>query len=305
MHSTLLKLAPVLGLSLAAGVIAATPAQAASETLRPGDLDTAETRATGHVDFLRDGLHVYTEGSTTTDKAAGYFAHSDTLADLAAGADPSMTWWGTNQSQGSDCLRGAAPSVQLAFDKDNDGDWDGYLVGEKVYGDKWWGTGNLPSDPARPTNPGGGGYPANGTLDEWSAAFPTGQIIAGGFSLGSGCYGDGVIDSITIGDTTYRFASDPETTEADVTGDFSATRDGRKVFIAMKSDELAPNTTVGEKLRWVVKVDDRVVARFTQGPDERDVWKRTFTKNTGARNVTLLKNGEQVYSKNVWTRKHR
>ncbi len=38
-------------------------------------------------------------------------------------------------------------------------------------------------------------------------ALPNARVYAGGFSLGSGVKGDGVIDSMTYGGTTYRFSS--------------------------------------------------------------------------------------------------
>ncbi len=254
-----------------------------------------QSNAAGHFEFLRDGLHVYTDDNT--GKAAGYFAMSGGLPDSA-----SMNWIGTQPQ----------PGQQIRFDIDSDrtnGNEFNAIVGEPIYGDDWWMTGGTTRAAARgitcPDTSGGHGSDCHGTLAEWQAAVPNAEVYAGGFSLGSGIEGDGVIQSITYDDTSYRFTSDPETTEADVTGDFVATKHDRTVRIILASHDQPANTTEGEKLRWVIKVDGRVVARITQGFDDRDSWRRTFTKRTGMHNVTLLKNGEQVYSKNVWTGKRR
>jgi hypothetical protein len=59
---------------------AASPAQAADVYITPAQLNTSETRATGHNVFVADGVRVYTAGNTSTDKAAGYFAVSQLLA---------------------------------------------------------------------------------------------------------------------------------------------------------------------------------------------------------------------------------
>ena len=58
---------------------------------------------------------------------------------------------------------------------------------------------------------------------------PNARFLAGGFSLGSGVKGDGVIDSITYGGTEYRFTKNAasSTTTANVTGSYSFKKDGR------------------------------------------------------------------------------
>ena len=67
--------AVAVGAMVLAGLaFAASPAQAADVFITPAQLNTSETRATGHNDFVPDGVRVYTEGTTSTDKAAGYFA---------------------------------------------------------------------------------------------------------------------------------------------------------------------------------------------------------------------------------------
>ena len=90
----------------------------------------SETRATGHNQLLADGLHVWTEGTTSTDKAAGYYAVDFPLADTG-----NQT---IAQSIEYDASFGITPGLQLVVDFDHDGTPDGILVGESVYGNDWW-----------------------------------------------------------------------------------------------------------------------------------------------------------------------
>ena len=293
-------------MSVAALVTIAPAAHASSTTtLRSGDVNTSDTRVNGHVDFLKDGLHVYTDGNAdtgprtdggtgdwNTDKAAGYFAFNDTLAAVAAGTAPSMAWYGT--SSGS-CVSGAEPGLQLAFDKDGNGTWDGYLVGEKVYGGDWWGSNaNLQNDANSPTV-GGGGSSANGTLSDWAAAFPNGQIIGAGFSLGSGCYGDGIIRSITIDGHSFEFTSEAATTVVPVTGTDTVTQVVRKHVTVLKvhfvTDALGANEVQGAKLRFKVTSDGKVVYRNQMGAGQKSVATLRFPKGSGKHTVQVLKNG--------------
>jgi hypothetical protein len=289
----------------AAALVSLAPAAHAdggqTVTIRQGDLNTADTRANGHVEFLRDGLHVYTDGSAdsgdngnggtwNTDKAAGYFAFNDSLANVAAGDEPSMAWYGTTGT----CTAGIAPSVQLAFDKDGNGTWDGYLVGEKIYNGNWWGTGNLPSDPSSPTV-GGGGGPANGTLEQWANAFPNGQIIAAGFSLGSGCYGDGILRNMVIDGTTVQFTSDPLVTTVAVTGTattkLSETRHAKVLKVRMRTDALGDNQVEGKKLWFKITDNGEIVyhAKLGAGDDARVTLR--FHNGTGTHKVVINKGG--------------
>lgn len=113
-----------------AGLVAAAPAQAASVTVDRDHVDTSDTKEAGHVDAEGGGLHVWTEGTTGSDKAAGYF---DAKAALAAAAttEPTMTL----ASGGT----GGKPGMQLVVDFDRNGNFDGILVGEPdAYGTDWW-----------------------------------------------------------------------------------------------------------------------------------------------------------------------
>ncbi len=166
-------------------------------------LDLSQSRSTGHSDFLENGLHVWTEGSGYTDKAAGYLPQDESLSDFVSYGEPSLTWTPTNPSLPQ------APGEQIVVDFDGDGTPDGILVGEPAYyGTEWW----LTNDSAQWVKDGaphtGGGYGSDyyGTLAEWAAAFTNAATTNVGYSLGSGVHGDGVISAMTFGNTTYTFA---------------------------------------------------------------------------------------------------
>jgi hypothetical protein len=164
-------------------------------------MDFSETRATGHNDFLVDSLHVWTQGSGSTDKAAGYIAQADSLADIAAAPEPTLAW---APQEGLPAI----PGKQIVVDFDGNGSPDGILIGEPVYGDNWWlntSAQQFVKDDA-PHEGGGYGSPWYGTLDEWSAAFGDAATVAVGYSLGSGVHGDGIISAMSYGDSTYTFA---------------------------------------------------------------------------------------------------
>ena len=147
--------------------------------------------------MVRSGLRIWTEGSTSTDKVAEYVATDTPLADAG---EPTLDF--TNTSGGG------VPGFQLVVDFDDDGTSDGILVGETVYGDDWWlnnAAEQFVKDGA-PNAGGGSGSAWYGTLDEWRAAFPEANVVAFGFSLGSGVKGDGVLDAITFAGTRYTFA---------------------------------------------------------------------------------------------------
>ncbi len=189
-----------------------------TEVLHPSDVSHPDTRATGHNDFrLTSGVRVWTEGSTTTDKADGYFAVDEPFDSIG---EPSMKW----RARGSSNT--VKPGLQLVVDIDGNGSPDGTLVGERSYANgnplyrenfgltNWWLTNGssaafkdyAPTD----CSPGGCGYGSNfnGSLAEWRDALPANaKVVAAGWSLGSGVKGDGVIESITVGLTTYTFTS--------------------------------------------------------------------------------------------------
>lgn len=179
--------------------IAACSATTTVNTTSLGTWYMGETRSTGHNELLANGLHIWTEGTTSTDKAAGYYSTNFPLANLgnqtiAESVDYAAT-------------TGITPGLQLAVDFDNNGSPDGYLVGESVYGNNWW-LSNSAAQFAKDGAPhygGGNGSSWFGTANEWLNAFPNAQVKAIGYSLGSGVHGDGVLNRITLGCTNYTF----------------------------------------------------------------------------------------------------
>lgn len=157
--------------------------------------DYSETRATGHFEPAADGLHIWTEGATSTDKVALYRSVSIPLASVTAA---SVNYTATT---------GITPGSQLVVDIDGDAVGDGILVGEPVYGDAHW-LSNSASAAFKALAPHvGGGYGSEnyGTLTEWATAAPGATIVAVGFSLGSGVLGDGVVHGVWVGATLYSF----------------------------------------------------------------------------------------------------
>jgi hypothetical protein len=199
--------AVALGLTVLMGSAPALAAETATIHAPSGFLPkpVSDTRATGHYEVAGTGLHIWTEGSTSTDKVAEYVATDTPLADAG---EPSLEYTATN---------GGTPGYQLIVDFDGNGSGDGILVGETVYGNDWWasnGSAQFVKD-AAPSHDGGSGSANHGTLDQWREAFPTAKVQAFGFSLGSGVKGDGVLDAINFGGERYTFASDVVLTSKD------------------------------------------------------------------------------------------
>lgn len=171
-----------------------------------------ETRATGHNELTANGLHIWTEGATSTDKAAGYYSVDLPLTDLG-----SQT---IAESIDYDASVGITPGLQLAMDFDHNGTFDGYLVGESTYGNNWW-LSNSAAQFAKDGAPhAGGGNGSNwfGTANEWLNAFPNARVSAIGYSLGSGVYGNGTLKRITLGCTNYTFSLAAPTNLTPATG---------------------------------------------------------------------------------------
>jgi hypothetical protein len=77
----------------------------------------------------------------------------------------------------------------------------------RPYGNDWWlnnGAEQFVKDGA-PSHTDGSGSTNHGTLDQWRAAFPNAQVLAFGFSLGSGVKGDGVLNAINFNGDRYTF----------------------------------------------------------------------------------------------------
>ena len=195
----------ILGLSGTAALglvlLLSAPAHAAGTgtLLVPDDFDSSksDTRATGHYEVVGTGLHIWTMGSTSTDKVAEYVATTKPLADVG---EPTLEYANTS---------GGLPGYQLIVDFDADGTDDGILIGEPgFYGNDWWlsnGAKQFAKDGA-PSHSGGFGSANHGTLEQWRTAFPKAVVQDFGFSLGSGVKGDGVINAITFAGTRYTFS---------------------------------------------------------------------------------------------------
>jgi hypothetical protein len=259
-------------------------------TVREGDFisQLSDTRLTGHVDFLKEGLHVWTEGATSTDKAAEYWGV--TPQPLPDSVD--LTWYGTT----------AAPGSQLLFTADTDDSTDGYnniLVGEPAYPGDYWYPGGTTRATAHgitcPETSGGSGSDCHGTLSEWQTAVPSAQVYAVGFSLGSGVKGDGVIHDVQVGDTDYEFTSEPVITTVPVTGNVSANEVVRRhatvLHLTFTTDALGQNQAQGKKLTFKVTDNGQVVFKDKMGADEESYLKMRFVDGSGRHKIQVLENG--------------
>ncbi len=303
----LLKYKLVPAAIIALGLIAAAPAAHAVtvKQVRKSDFiaTLSDTRATGHYDFLSEGIHVWTEGSTGTDKVAEYFPLTGQVPSSA-----SYQWFGTT----------AQPGAQIVFDKDQtSGNGNDYnvLVGEQVYSTNaagqpltdWWYTGGqakaLTNGITCPSTTGGSGSDCHGTLAQWATALTTERVYAGGFSLGSGVKGDGVLRSLTYGDTEYVFTDTPAVVAKDVTGNVVAKAKKLKAKLRFVSDSLPAGTTQGKALAWKVVVDGTLAASFDQGAGQTSHLQYAFKKDTGTHKVKVFKNGARVTTLKVNTNK--
>jgi hypothetical protein len=286
----------VAGLALA-GVVAAAPAAHATtvntETIRPGDFVQAlgDTRSAGHVDFLKEGLHVHTDDATSNAKAAEYFS----VPTQGIPGSASLTWWGTQPQPGSQIL------FDLDSDRSNDNTYN-VLVGEPVYGDDYWYTGGQARAALRgftcPETTGGSGSDCHGTLEQWQNALPQAEVYAAGFSLGSGVKGDGVLHDIQVGDTDYQFTNEPAApvvTKVAVTGTARVARTdhraGSVLRVHFTTDRLGANQVQGKRLHFKVTDNGRVVYRSTMNAGAAAHVTLRFAQGSGKHKVQVLKNG--------------
>jgi len=193
----------ILG-ALAFGVTLAIPANvhaAAGVLYVPDSFVPAlsDTRTAGHYEVVGTGLRIWTDNNSSLAKVAEYVA---TNAPLATIGEPSLDYTPTAGT--------IPPGYQLVVDFNGDGTPDGILVGESTfYGNDWWASNGSASfvKAGAPSITGSSGSLYHGTLDGWRTAFPSAEVLAFGFSLGSGVYGGGTLNSITFNGTTYTFAS--------------------------------------------------------------------------------------------------
>jgi len=170
------------------------------------DSQLQDTRAHGHYEVVGTGLHIWTdsaadvdENNVNQDKVAEYV---DTTTPLARVGEPSLEY--TPSREGL-----TDPGFQLVVDLNGDRKADGILVGEPgSYGHDWWLSGPLKYVDV-PGAPGPAfGYVNAGSLEQWNGAFPNAEVLAFGFSLGSGVLGDGTLNAINFAGTSYTFAPD-------------------------------------------------------------------------------------------------
>jgi hypothetical protein len=256
----------------------------------------SETRATGHNDWTADGMHVSTEGNTSTDKAAGYWACGFALADIT-GVSSDIYF--------HDLAHPAIPGSQSVIDFDHDGTTDGILVGEPVYGNDFWltnGSAQFVKD-AAPETTGGSGSEWHGTLAEWSAVFPDATYTACGYSLGSGVQGDVEIKSMTFGDTQYRFTNiTPPPTQVAPVGHVSETHACRTITVNENVDALGPNqvaqpATVGFR----ILDNGKQVQSVSLAPGQSAQYTNTYPKNSKHR-IKILQDGVQKFLVKVVTK---
>jgi hypothetical protein len=273
---------------IVAGGVAQVASADSAITIRQADLIGAlsDTRSAGHVTFLSDGLHVWTDDSSSQAKAAEYFNLSGPIPTSA-----SLDWYGTDPQ----------PGQQIVFDVDgitgNGNDWN-ILVGEPVYGGNWWLTNGSSADAkaADPSgaNDGGNGSAYFGTLTDWANALPNARVYAGGFSLGSGVKGNGVIDSITYSGTQYRFTKTAALVATNVTGHSKAVIRTHAVRLTFVSNAQPAGTVLGSKLAWQIKVDNHLVFGTRQGFGERVTNVQHFQSGSGQHVIDVYKNGTLV-----------
>jgi hypothetical protein len=202
--------AVALGLSVFLTAPAAYAKETATSPVAPAtiyvpsgfDASMSDTGATGHLGVQGTGLHIYTEGATTTDKVARYVDTHEALAEVG---EPKLDFSNTSD--------GGVPGFQLVVDFNADGTNDGILIGEPTvpgYGNDWWLNNAAAAEwkNAAPSHTGGYGSTNHGTLDQWRKAFPNAMVTAFGFSLGSGVKGDGMLNAIDFAGTSYAFAKD-------------------------------------------------------------------------------------------------
>jgi hypothetical protein len=186
-------LTAVASIAMTIGLVSLAPSASADETvtLRPADVTHEDTRSAGHNDFLSEGVRVHTDDNTSNAKATGYYNVGLALDSLSG---VSQDWAGTEPQ----------PGMQLVV-TDADGN-AGILVYEPIYnGDLWLTNGSAQAlKDAAPSHTGGSGTDNHGTLAEWQAATDL-TVVSGGWSLGSGVKGSGVLLSQTYGGTTFTF----------------------------------------------------------------------------------------------------
>lgn len=179
--------------------ITSCPVTNTVKTTDMANWDTSDTEQGGNFALTADGLDVSTSNGA---KVSGYYyfgLHNQPNLPLKDVCTPSI-----DIAPG---YTGTRPSLQLTVDHNGNGQWYGNIVYEPwAYGTgNWWSTKNFGISS-------GMGYASFGTLQDYLNANPNTQILAVGYSLGSGVNGSSTIESMTAGNTTYTFATPVQTT---------------------------------------------------------------------------------------------
>ena len=149
-----------------------------------------DTRSKGHVEYVENGLRVWTEDNSSQSKVSEGMAVNFPLHDVGV---LDLNWIGTSP----------APGINLFVDF---GDKNGTLVYEEVYGqDLWLTQGGINAGITAPVVGGGNGSTHHGTINQWLELYPEATVTGIAYSLGSGVLGDGVITSIVVGCGTHTF----------------------------------------------------------------------------------------------------
>lgn len=151
-----------------------------------------DTRSAGHLEYVENGLHIWTDDASSQAKVSEGIAVNFPLHDTGVLA---LDWTGSTPP----------PGINLFVNFGADG--NGTLVYESVYGqDLWLTNGSSAAVKANaPVNGGGNGSQWHGTIDQWLTKYPNATVVGLAYSLGSGVKGDGVINSITAGCATHTF----------------------------------------------------------------------------------------------------
>lgn len=282
MHMRLTRVFAAVVASSAALVGLSTMATASDPvTLGPGGL-TVLNGTTGHVDMLLNGLHVYTTSGDHMARLLVSFPIDHTLAQVAAGNAPAMSWGGTEER----------PNIDLGLDVDGDSTVDGTLTNEQ--GSDVWTPRNFDSDVVLGSTP--------STLQAWSDALPAARAIRGGFYQDCCHMITGFIGEMTYADTMYVFHALAPTVTA-VTGDVTISRpSARTVQLALHARGLGVNQTEGRPLAWHVVVDGYTALSTEQHAGDDTVWKTRFAAHTGTHTVKVYRNGSLLRTVTVSTR---
>jgi hypothetical protein len=250
----------------------------------------SQTRSTGHYDFLKEGVRLWTESNTSTDKVAEYFPVDKPLAGVT---QVDYDWYGTTPT----------PGVQYVMDFDNDGNQDGILVGEKIYGgqDVWLSDGSKDAykGSGAPSNTGGSGTANHGTLTEWSNKYPDARILFGGFSLGSGVKGDGVLRSLSYGDDRYVFtdldAAPPAPPTVNPQGYVTKGSSHRTGYVLMRTASVPDGSETGHLPTFAVTVNGSTKVVTTPAAGESTYYTDDCPKGTAC-TFKVYKDNHEVTS---------